>query len=245
MAQAMPLRLLVESDASSGAWNMAVDEVLLESALEHNRATLRWYRWSEPTVSIGYFQKREDVVCWPACDVLPVVKRLSGGGAIVHHDEITYSVALPAAHVLARDPLALYERVHSAMIDVLARYDLAATLRGASLPSESPAFLCFHRADPRDVILENYKIVGSAQRRRRGAVLQHGSLLLSRSCHATAIPGIRELAPRFNVETSTLIGALADSIATVFCATTPRPSSLTDAETQRAAELLKRHKNAD
>ena len=66
---------------------MAVDEVLLETAISANLATLRWYQWEEATVSLGYFQKSADLSNDPVLSRLPVVRRLSGGGAIIHDDE--------------------------------------------------------------------------------------------------------------------------------------------------------------
>ena len=77
---------------------MAVDEALLESAVSQDICTLRWYRWKEPTISLGYFQSNETEVQNDTWKDLPRVRRLSGGGAILHHYELTYSFAIPACH---------------------------------------------------------------------------------------------------------------------------------------------------
>ncbi|MCC7425164.1 MAG: hypothetical protein IT428_33255, partial [Planctomycetaceae bacterium] len=92
--------VIVESHPRSGAWNMAIDEALLETAVDAEQCTLRFYRWSEPTVSLGYFQKPEEAAADPLLAGLPIVPRLSGGGAILHHHEWTYSIALPPGHPL-------------------------------------------------------------------------------------------------------------------------------------------------
>jgi lipoate-protein ligase A len=172
---------------------MAVDEALLESALSRDVCTLRFYGWSEPTVSCGYFQKPAEALAESDFKSLPVVRRLSGGGAILHHHELTYSVAIPKSHDLARQPYQLYGEVHRAMIDVLAKRGVDASLRGDTPGETADHFLCFARSDPNDVLLGGHKILGSAQRRRRGAILQHGSLVLRVSPYAPQFPGLFDL----------------------------------------------------
>ncbi|MBW3542575.1 MAG: lipoate--protein ligase [Planctomycetes bacterium] len=206
-----PGRMLIDRVPADGAWNMAVDEVLLESALARGLATIRWYRWRSATVSLGYFQQLQHVAGDPRLAGLPAVRRLSGGGAILHHHELTYSCALPAEHACAVRPLELYDRVHSAIVAVLRAAGIPAALRGRSQRSGNEPFLCFGRPDPRDVILHGHKVLGSAQRRRRGAVLQHGSLLLARSQHAPAFPGVNDLAPAAGIDAD-LAPRLAESL---------------------------------
>jgi hypothetical protein len=131
-----------------------------------------------------------------------VVRRLSGGGALIHDRELTYSLCLPASHPLARESMMLYEHVHEALIEVLAERGIVASLHGR-LASASPhteqaaePFLCFARRTAADVVLATppatppNKIVGSAQRRRRGAALQHGAVLLETSPQAPELPGL-------------------------------------------------------
>ena len=92
------IRLLHDPPAA-GAWNMAVDEALLETAADSGVATLRFYQWNEPTLSLGYFQAATDRDQHPASRDCPLVRRASGGGAILHDRELTYSMAmsLPSA----------------------------------------------------------------------------------------------------------------------------------------------------
>ena len=193
-AAAGRVRVLLDPAPGSGAWNMAVDELLLEAAVENSEIAVRWYRWSAATVSLGYFQPATAVATEPQLAGLPAVRRLTGGGAILHHHELTYSCAVPAEHPLARVPLRLYEDVHTAIVGVLAHRDVAAALRGSRAMGTEEPFLCFGRGDPRDVVCRGHKILGSAQRRRRGAVLQHGSLLLTASPAAPDFPGLHDLA---------------------------------------------------
>jgi len=188
-------RVIQDCEPSSGSWNMAVDETLLETAVHRGDCFLRWYRWSEPTVSLGYFQNTDELDTAGEFASLPRVKRLSGGGAILHHHEWTYACALPADHPLARSPYELYAAVHERIIAVLANYGIAAQLRGAVKPGDEQSFLCFGRGDRNDIVLKGHKVLGSAQRRRRGAVLQHGSLLMRRSEYAPQFSGIVDLTP--------------------------------------------------
>jgi lipoate-protein ligase A len=191
-----------------GARNMAVDEVLLLDAAEYGIATLRFYEWSEPTLSLGYFQRYADRHKHATSGDCAVVRRQTGGGAILHDRELTYSIALPPAHPLARNADALYSTVHAAFV---AQLETELTARGSQarlfvrgdcrkLPPEREPFLCFQRQACGDVVCRSSepqrpegKILGSAQRRHRGAILQHGSLLLEKSPAAPDLPGLLEL----------------------------------------------------
>lgn len=215
-ADLLPCHLLIDAPAS-GFWQMAVDEALLESAAE-GRATLRFYTWSEPTVSLGYFQRYVEREKHRASRDCPLVRRDTGGGAIVHDQELTYSLALPVDHPLAADAMRLYRAAHGALLDTLGSFGIEARLRGQreldpslERPTDEP-FLCFQRRAEGDVLLEGVKVCGSAQRRRRGVILQHGSLLLARSSAAPELPGIQQLRGSYPA-TAQLIGPWARELA--------------------------------
>jgi lipoate-protein ligase A len=181
-----PVRLLAYSVAD-GPHNMATDEVLLDGA--DDTASLRFYGWSEPTVSLGYFQPRG---ARPAG--LPYVRRPSGGLMLVHHHELTYCLALPAGASWQGGESWL-RRMHRAIAAALA--DLGVPVRPHDPPDrhrDTP--LCFRHLTASDLLIEGYKVVGSAQRKQRGALMQHGGILLARSEHTPELPGIRELAGR-------------------------------------------------
>jgi hypothetical protein len=97
------IRLIIDPP-QNGAWNMAVDEALLLDAIEDGSATLRFYQWSEPTLSLGYFQRYADRNQHHASRNCAIVRRQSGGGAILHDRELTYSLVLPPGHPLGRNP---------------------------------------------------------------------------------------------------------------------------------------------
>ena len=178
---------------------MAVDEALLDAAIQRNLLCLRLYRWSEPTVSLGWFQRQLTTAdLQDPLSTLPRVSRLSGGGAILHHHELTYSCVIPPGHESIRPPAKLYEIAHEEIISALKAQRIPAQMRGDCDHKSELPFLCFNRWDARDVACERFKVVGSAQRRRKGAVLQHGSILLRTSKFAPQLPGIRDLHPGFD-----------------------------------------------
>lgn len=136
----VPCRAILESDPASGAWNMAVDEALLESALAQGMFAVRLYRWDGATLSLGYFQKPEEATGDPRLAGLPRVRRLSGGGAILHHHEWTYSCVLPPGHPIAAVPHLLYETVHRAQgLTAAARLCAAVWRRTGRLRTVDPA----------------------------------------------------------------------------------------------------------
>ncbi|MDA0590999.1 MAG: lipoate--protein ligase family protein [Planctomycetota bacterium] len=202
MTAASKTRLIVEGTGSTGSWNMAVDEHLLLRALNANELAIRIYSWETPTISLGYFQDSAEFLETGRFATLPVVRRLSGGGAILHDREITYSISVPATHPLIADPVRLYEAAHAGIIRALKPAGVHLVPRGENHKHEQEPFLCFSRGDRNDLVLNGVKVVGSAQRRRKGAVLQHGSILLEASPHAEGLPGIRNLVPSFQPESS-------------------------------------------
>jgi lipoate-protein ligase A len=187
----------VDSEPHRGDWNMRADELLLEAAIERGQCSVRVYRWAEPTLSLGYFQTPNDIPSSLRSAGLPIVRRLSGGGTILHHHELTYACAVPAVHKVARNPQTLYDLAHDVIIQELAARGVQVQRRGTADHARAAEFLCFARSDAFDLVLAgSHKVVGSAQRRRKGAVLQHGSVVLRRSDLAPQFPGIEDLAGR-------------------------------------------------
>jgi lipoate-protein ligase A len=183
----MPTCRLMPTLASRGAMNMAIDETLLHSALERKVASLRFYTWTEPTLSLGYFQKHTDRlpgVAW--------VRRPTGGDAILHHHEVTYCLALPAG-----PPWHTSEnwicRMHHAIAAALRQLAVETQAVACGQEKRLGPFLCFQHQTPADLQIAGHKVVGSAQRRPHGAMMQHGSILLRTSPHAPELPGIIQL----------------------------------------------------
>lgn len=244
MADHSTFRLLVDPPAA-GAWNMAVDEALLEAAATEGRPTLRFYQWQEPTLSLGYFQEYEDRRQHAASAGCPTVRRTSGGGAILHDRELTYSLAVPEGHPLVADRLRTYRVIHESLIDALSGWGIEATLFTCGMaaapqcteepqPGRQP-FLCFQRRSLGDVLAGGVKIAGSAQRRRRGAVLQHGSVLLARSAAAPELAGLKDRTGK-SIAADKLIEAWLERLAEVL-AVEWHISVLSGGDRRRAAEL--------
>lgn len=172
------------------AFNMGLDEALLE--LGTARPTLRFYTWQPDALSLGYFQRFADV---PAtADATEVVRRVTGGGAIHHVAELTFSITAPLDHPLYRGPVAdSYARVHAALARALTDFGVAAELRGARpLDSDRASTgMCFHHSTDLDLAWTGGKGVGSAQRRKGGRVLHHGSIKLAPSALEEGIASIR------------------------------------------------------
>jgi lipoate-protein ligase A len=189
---------LISDPPARGTWNMAVDDVLLASAAA-GITTLRFYQWSEPTLSLGYFQAAAERVQHAASRNCPLVRRASGGGAIVHDRELTYSFAVPQDQRFGTQAAALYDLFHDSLLGTLADFGVPATRCAARghAPEQASGrqeFLCFQRHTRGDVLAAGHKIAGSAQRRQRGGLLQHGSILLGASPGAPELPGIAEIA---------------------------------------------------
>jgi lipoate-protein ligase A len=178
-------------EAGLGSWNMAVDEVLLERAGATGMSTLRIYTWEQPTLSLGYFQSHSDRQLHEPSRACAVVRRRSGGGAILHDHEITYALTVPVKHRWRGDAESLYGTVHEAICKMLERF--GCTTRLYDGPRLDGDFLCFRRRTSGDLICGEHKIMGSAQRRTKAAILQHGSLLLRRSPGAPSRPGVMDL----------------------------------------------------
>jgi lipoyl(octanoyl) transferase len=175
-------RVLVDPASRSGAWNMALDEALMAAvAAGESPPTVRFYRWEPPCLSLGKRQPL-DGVDLAACarDGVDVVRRATGGWAILHTDELTYSVA-----VRPDDP-----RAEGAVLDAYRKLSqgLVAGLRLLGVPAEmnpvtpggthNASAACFEVPSAYEITAGGRKLIGSAQVRPNGRVLQHGSLPL-------------------------------------------------------------------
>jgi lipoate-protein ligase A len=185
-----PTCRLYPLDTAAGAWQMAADEVLLEEAAT-GRASLRLYVWSEATLSLGYFQSAASSRSDSRLARLPLVRRASGGEALVHHREVTYALALPAGPPWQPAGQPWIPRMHTLIRQALA--DLGVETRACTEEKKLGEVLCFLHHTPSDLLVGSNKVVGSAQRKQRGAILQHGGILLAQSPHTPALPGIAEL----------------------------------------------------
>jgi lipoate-protein ligase A len=174
----LPWRLLRDR-AASGVWNMAVDETLAASALQRGVCSLRFYRWDGPWLSLGYGQ-RASAEKFEVCRRVGVgvVRRVSGGRAVLHGGDLTYSISAPSQRLPA-GLQASYELVARALLGALVELGVRAerSQPGSTGPRRSE-FDCFAAPIADEICVAGRKLVGSAQRRAGGALLQHGSIRL-------------------------------------------------------------------
>ena len=247
-----PWRLIVEGP-EDGAWNMAVDEAILEgyaAAPQRRSPTLRLYGWEPATLSLGRSQRAEGAHDARALAALGIglVRRPTGGVAVLHEFERTYAVVgTLGVPPFSGGAIATYRTIAEALRRGLMELGIAATpvepRRGA--PRESGA-ACFERLGAWELVASGRKLVGSAQARRRGAFLQHGSMPLrsdpSRLAMATGVPidGSRffdlEGARGGPIEASALDRACVHGFEETFDVRL-LPGTLTESEALRAAEL--------
>ena len=191
------LEVYHDDAARSAAMNMAIDEALLEMA---SNPSIRFYRWHSPALSFGYFGRFADVVDYAARRDL--VRRWTGGGIVLHGDDLTYSVIVPRDDpVFAGSSMSIYENVHHALCEALSvigkHADLLAvaavcdrrTIQDRSIHSweitgrEINATVtdrryndCFANPVRADVLVDGRKVAGAAQRRTRAGLLHQGSI---------------------------------------------------------------------
>lgn len=216
---------------------MAVDETLQLGATTDSPLTLRFYGWTPATLSLGYFQSLTDRQQHAASLACPITRRLSGGGAILHDRELTYSIVVPPGHPWSTDVQMLYDLFHQTLIETLTAWKVSAMQCAEPVirPAAEEPFLCFARRAVGDVLLDNWKICGSAQRRRQATVLQHGSILLERSPQAPELPGIAEVCG-VHISLAQLATAWSDRLQAALKLDF-QPDELTTAERTLAAQL--------
>ncbi len=168
---------LIYDYPTPGAWNMAVDEALL---MVNTGPVLRLYAWDPACLSLGYGQRVADIDRERLEDMgWDLVRRPTGGRAILHTDELTYCIVLPAGHPLAAgDVVTSYRRLSRALVaglSVLGQHPRAeenSQSRGHNGP------VCFETPSQYEITLDGRKLVGSAQLRREAGIMQHGSIPL-------------------------------------------------------------------
>lgn len=166
----------------SAAVNMGIDEALLESATV---PSIRFYRWQSPALSFGYFGKFADVGIYAG--ERDLVRRWTGGGIVLHEDDLTYSIVIPARdQAFAESSIVIYESIHRglcAALNGVGERTLGAELvepdritLANQLGVNSKAYHCFANPVRADVVINGRKVAGAAQRRTRRGLLQQGSI---------------------------------------------------------------------
>jgi lipoate-protein ligase A len=174
-----------EAGTHSGAMNMAIDEALLECVTV---PAIRFYRWQSPALSFGYFGRFADVAGYHS--ERDLVRRWTGGGIVFHGTDLTYSIVIPASDTaFAESSVAIYQKIHWALVDAFAETGRRAVVAGVDDPGSCSAavavtragisdagYSCFANPVRADVLINGRKIAGAAQRRTRRGLLQQGSI---------------------------------------------------------------------
>jgi lipoate-protein ligase A len=262
-AASEPWRLLITPD-EDGAYNMALDQAILEHVgAGQAPPTLRFFSWDPACLSLGQAQKGTDAdMDRIRANGWTIVRRPTGGRAILHTDEITYSVALPKMHpVVHGDIVTSYRHLSDALLCGLERLGLNAMAdKQSAKPAESDKGpVCFEVPSDYEITANGHKLIGSAQVRKYGGVLQHGSLPLhgdiARICDALAFSSdaLRErIKGRVRQRATTLetvlgrvvtfdeaADALRDSFAETFEIAIAAPVAPSASEVARAQELVR------
>jgi lipoate-protein ligase A len=190
---------LVISEPADGPWNMAVDEAMLQAGVEGLiPPTLRFYAWQPPAVSLGFFQPLDEGISRSeiARRGFGLVRRPSGGRAILHNDELTYSVVVPEGAIKeGRSVMGSYRTLSRGIEAGLGLLGVGAEFAERKSPERMRAqglpTVCFAKAAKCDMTVAGRKIVGSAQTRRRGVIMQHGSVPITMDPqeHLAVMPG--------------------------------------------------------
>lgn len=169
----MPDWFHLDSGPCPPAFNMAVDEALLEAAARANRPVLRFYGWTEPAATFGYFQHIADVE--QLTPLRPLIRRCTGGGIVPHDADWTYSAVFPSGHewhgLKAEQS---YERIHAWIRDAFSALSVTTALAPAALKTAPGQ--CFVGWEKSDLLWHGRKIAGAAQRRNRTGLMIQGSV---------------------------------------------------------------------
>jgi len=254
-------RLLITPRAR-GAWNMALDEAILEHiGRSESIPTLRLYAWEPACLSLGHAQPFADVdVNRLQARGWEVVRRITGGRAILHTDELTYSVIAPNDEpIIAGTVLESYNRLAQALLLAVKNLELPVEMQeGKPNDNTSPNPVCFEVPSTYEITVDGKKLIGSAQARKKEGVLQHGSLPLTgdlaRICEALVFEnesGRAEASKRLLARATTVESALGrapswESAARAFIhafeaqlGLNVKRGELSESESRRTDELVK------
>jgi lipoate-protein ligase A len=163
---------------AAGSENMARDEALMRWSARTGHAAFRVYGWSAPTLSLGRNQRARGCYNLDAARArgVGIVRRPTGGRALLHHREITYSATLPCRDTASAAEA--YRFINAVLLDAIARLGAPATMARASEALPPGLRPCFDAPSAHEIAIDDRKLVGSAQWRHDGALLQHGSILV-------------------------------------------------------------------
>jgi lipoate-protein ligase A len=261
-------RLIVTPEGENGAWNMALDEALLRSVAEgKSPTTLRLYNWQPPTVTLGIAQPANDIdFSSLSSHGWELVRRPSGGRAILHVDELTYSLNARAdEQLLAGDLLESYKLISLALLEGLKRLQVKAVGKesyDSIEKSDKKNPVCFETPSNYEITFNGKKLIGSAQARKYGGILQHGTLPINgditritralkygtseaRSTaatrlaeHALTLESVLGYIPQWTSVAKAIVEGFAESFGISFVKSNPDPQEIALAESLMKEKYL-------
>jgi len=208
---------VIEKDVFPGPLNMAIDGLMAEWAWFKKSPFLRLYGWKRPTVSLGRFQKEDGLRIPEGVDL---VRRPSGGRAVLHRMEITYCLAVPKESPFGElSVLEFHRLVHATIREALREVDVPAELSNGKRGNTA---FCFDASSKYEVVVDGMKIVGSAQFRTKTAIVEHGSIILKqdsellREIFGESVPSVKGLLELYDVDVKFLEKMVVKSFERVF-----------------------------
>ncbi len=247
--------------------NMAIDEAIFRETIKNKKSpTLRFYGWCPSAVSIGYFQDLKNEIDFGQCrrSGVDIVRRLTGGKAVFHSDEITYSlVAATSEDLFPGNIIGTYEKISLCLARGLSLLGINARLveAGKNVLKKDPDLVscCFSMPSGNELLVAGRKICGSAQTRTRGGFLQHGSLLMTFDPVVTAACILGGRSPVDTGRLSSSVAAVNEVISSpvsveTLCAVLKKgfadelgidlvEGSLTSAEKELSGQLVQKYKS--
>lgn len=168
----------IDSGACTAEFNMALDEAIAMSVANSSAVlTLRLYKWRQPSVSIGAFQKISDIDT-NFCQIhnIPIVRRITGGKAILHDSELTYSVCGKNEGIFSKSLFDTYMTISLALQKALNYLGVKTEMREDKTNTLANHAICFNATSFAEIMYNKHKLIGSAQKRFKQSFLQHGSI---------------------------------------------------------------------
>ncbi|HWZ58818.1 MAG TPA: biotin/lipoate A/B protein ligase family protein [Gemmatimonadaceae bacterium] len=226
---------LLYTEPLDGIDNMALDHALLARAARTGECVLRVYSWASPTVSFGRHQRTAGIYDHLH---LPAVRRPTGGRAVLHAREATYSVTAPVTRPLRT----AYHRINYLLLDALRHLGVAATLAPPTPAPPPDGAPCFDTATEGEIVVAGRKLAGSAQWRDRGALLQHGSILIDDDQALLGAPPTPPATLRAALGRAPSVPEIADALFDAARATLdPHATPLVDDDLQAEMAALRTH----
>ena len=172
---------LIDSGSASARWNMAVDEALLRCFGVNDTPILRLYRWQSASLSFGRFSHPKETLVWEQLQngQIDYARRVTGGGILVHGDDLSYTLIIPRAFVEKFGVKESYRYLCGFLLTLYKGLGLDAAFSHDRHLKEQTSDICLAGKERYDIVIDNKKIGGNAQRHTREGVLQHGTVTLS------------------------------------------------------------------